>query len=95
MVKIEEKTCIEVGQFLNLGEPPQAPGTKEHIGRAEKNFLNVVISYHLSFNNNIKDWRTDLRVYVKSLPYKCRGFAGCHNFCQGFAKIQGKVKPPS
>ena len=38
----------------NLGEPPQAPGTKEHIGRAEKNFLNNVISYHLSFNNTLK-----------------------------------------
>ena len=28
----------------HLGEPPQAPGTREHMGKAEKNFLILGIS---------------------------------------------------
>ena len=30
-----ENTLLQI----NLGEPPQAPGTNEHMGKEEKNFL--------------------------------------------------------
>ena len=64
-----ENTLLQI----NLGEPPQAPGTNEHMGKEEKNFL-LNIGNENHFGEEVIRWKTGWLEYG-SVEYGSRAYA--------------------